>query len=76
MNFLTDELRYIIRKVYMMNDANARSLVELGIQEGCDKHNHEEASMYCAKAQGLWYANATLQGELEKAGLIDILKGV
>jgi hypothetical protein len=60
----------------MMNDANARSLVELGIQEGTDKHNYEEASMYCAKGQGLWYANATMQAELEKAGLIDILKGV
>ena len=75
MNGLTEELRYVIRKVFMMNDANAKSLVRLAIDES-KKHNHDYATELTAKAQGMYYANITMQVELEKAGLIDILKGV
>lgn len=76
MNFLTDDLRYIIRKIYILNDTTAKQLTELGIKEGCDRHDHEQATAYLGKAQGLWYANSMLRSELLKAGLIDILKGI
>lgn len=77
MNGLTDELRHVIRKVYMMNDANAKALIRLATDEGRKyDHDHDYAMNLCAKAQGMYYANITMQAELEKAGLIDILKGV
>ena len=76
MNFLTDDLRYIIRKIYILNDTAAKQLTELGMQEGYNRRDYEQATAYCAKAQGLWYANSMLRSELLKAGLIDILKGI
>lgn len=76
MNFLTDELRCIIRKIYILNDTAAKQLTELGMEEGYNRRDHEQATAYCAKAQGLWYANSMLRSELLKAGLIDILKGI
>jgi hypothetical protein len=59
----------------MMNDANAKALIRLAMDEG-RKYDHDYAMNLYAKAQGMYYANITMQVELEKAGLIDILKGV
>ena len=75
MNVLTDDPRHIIRKVYMMNDANAKALIHIAM--GKDRQqDYDNATEFRAMANGIYYANITLQVELEKAGLVDILKGV
>lgn len=71
---LEDNLVNVIRKLHLAYTTDAAEYVRIAAEEA-RYHNDDDVSYFRGRADGLFRARSTLELELEKAGLSDILKG-